>query len=344
MPQTNTPSQAHFSVIDQAQNTVFFNNTSNMMTTLTRLKSAIILLFIFATTLSQISAAVLTDIEITKIEISDTLMSSSMVDDGAALALNNGYVEMGIVIPQNSSYTKEMWVYLRASGTNNVYSSNKEPFWIQNDHLKAGTEGAGIHALISPNTLPLNTWIHIAVSWDNVTKLLVLYENGVEVATRASVLTYSGGAIDIGHHNGGAGLANVIVDDIRIWNTSRSCADVAVGVNCELTGNEPGLIAYYKMNQGLDGSNNTGITQVIDASGNNNHGTFSSGFTLTGTDNNFVAPGAVTTGVTCAAALITVEGNNIVIANGDVTPSSTDDTEFESPAGGSTSLQSLYLR
>jgi hypothetical protein len=50
------------------------------------------------------------------------------------------------------------------------------------------------------------------------------------------------------------------MDEFRIWNVARSEAEILAAKDNELSGSEPGLIAYYNFNQGTCGDNNTGLT------------------------------------------------------------------------------------
>ncbi len=53
------------------------------------------------------------------------------------------------------------------------------------------------------------------------------------------------------------------MDEVRIWSYARNGTDIQDNMNTELTGSEPGLVAYYKMNEG------SGST-LHDATGNGN--------------------------------------------------------------------------
>lgn len=53
-----------------------------------------------------------------------------------------------------------------------------------------------------------------------------------------------------------------LIDEVRIWNTARTQQEIQDNMNKELTGNETGLVAYYKMDKG------TGST-LIDYAGTN---------------------------------------------------------------------------
>jgi hypothetical protein len=77
------------------------------------------------------------------------------------------------------------------------------------------------------------------------------------------------------------------IDDLRIWNVARTEADIQDNLNKTLNGDETGLVAYYKMDQGIAGGNNTAITTLTDSTANGNTGTLFT-FALTGNSSNFV--------------------------------------------------------
>ncbi|MFN8349376.1 MAG: FG-GAP-like repeat-containing protein [Spirosomataceae bacterium] len=85
-------------------------------------------------------------------------------------------------------------------------------------------------------------------------------------------------------------------------------------------------------NRNCGGANNAGVTSLTDASGNNYHGTLTN-FGLTGFSSNWIAPGA--------QLEINVQGNLTDIADGDLTPSPTDHTDFGN-VGNSSNLIRTY--
>jgi len=90
---------------------------------------------------------------------------------------------------------------------------------------------------------------------------------------------------------------------VRIWKTAQTGDDIARRRYCELAGNESGLLAYYKFNQGTGGGTNTGVTSLTDATANAYTGTLAN-FALTGSGSNWLATPAspVLNGSTIPAA------------------------------------------
>ena len=130
------------------------------------------------------------------------------------------------------------------------------------------------------------------------------------------------------------------IDEVNIWNRALCQPEIVHNMACELPATSSGLVASYHFNQGTAGGNNSGITTLTDASGSGNHGTLIN-FALTGATSNWVAPGAVTSGVSCSAYLdpeINVKGNNTTITDGDATPSLADHTDFGNATTGGGNL------
>ncbi|HEY4991480.1 MAG TPA: LamG domain-containing protein, partial [Nakamurella sp.] len=97
-------------------------------------------------------------------------------------------------------------------------------------------------------TTDLNTWVHLAASYDGTA--WHLYRNGV----LAGSTTNPTGAINV---NGGWTIGNSLfgdrpftgdLDEVRIWNIGRSAADIAAGMNTPLAGTEPSLVGVWRYN------------------------------------------------------------------------------------------------
>ena len=144
----------------------------------------------------------------------------------------------------------------------------------------------------------LGQWHHIAATYDG--KVMRVFINGVQ----AGQLNFSGSIITnnnpltIGSQTGYTTYFGGVLDETRIWNRALSQCEIAQHMNCELTGTEEGLAAYYKYNQGSLGIPNLTETQILDASPNGVTGTLNN-FSLLSTVSNWTA-GIVTPGVSCA--------------------------------------------
>ena len=86
---------------------------------------------------------------------------------------------------------------------------------------------------------------------------------------------------------------------MRVWNRALCQSEIQNNMNCEILTSVSGLLANYHFNQGYDSQNNSGLTALADASGNNNTATLIN-FALNGASSNWIAPGAVTSGVSCS--------------------------------------------
>lgn len=77
------------------------------------------------------------------------------------------------------------------------------------------------------------------------------------------------------------------IDEVRIWNVSKTGGQLMAAMYSELSGNEAGLVAYYKFNEGSPAGSNPGLTTLMDMSGNGNMGTLVN-FDLSGAKSNWI--------------------------------------------------------
>ncbi|WP_424101635.1 LamG-like jellyroll fold domain-containing protein [Moorena producens] len=75
--------------------------------------------------------------------------------------------------------------------------------------------------------------------------------------------------------------------EVRVWNLALSEAEIAINSKTRLSGNEPGLVAYYPLNEA------TG-TEVRDLTGSSNTGSSNTGSSNTGSSNNSTDTDAAT--------------------------------------------------
>lgn len=251
----------------------------------------------------------------------------------AGEVLNFDGVDDYVTLPFNvsGSYTKEAWINPTSLiGFPNILSGNNSAFYINGGVLSAGHTFPFTEA---QDVIPITTgvWTHVAVTYNATTLQMVLYKNGMPVATVNSVAAYN----DFFTYIGSLAQPNTFfagsINEARYWNVVRTQAEITASMNCALTGDEFGLIAYYKFNQGVAGSNNTAITSLIDSQDKCFPYTNSilNNFSLTGTTSNFIAPENALSG-TCTNLFpnISLSGNGNCILLGDNTPSLTDFTNM----------------
>ncbi len=233
----------------------------------------------------------------------------------------NDFVNIGNVISSSSSYTKEAMIFTNNITGSNIMSSNTSAFWFWQGNLQAGHGGGFMNVFANASSL-INSWNHVALTYDSATTTMKLYVNGVLVSQNNSVPQYTAANIQIGAFNSGS-VFNGNIDEVRIWNVARTAEQINGSKNCELQGNETGLVAYYNFNQGLDAGNNTTITSLTDATANANNGTLTN-FTLTGATSNWLAGSPITTGsVVPSVATVTTP---VVRNQGDTAPTLTATT------------------
>lgn len=149
-------------------------------------------------------------------------------------------------------------------------------------------------------------WNHIAVTRTKATATgaINIYINGildisgttgnVGSLTASSFVRLGGMQTAVNYFNGS-------LDDIRFWNVVRTQAEISANMNQELNGDESGLVAYFKCNQGIPNNSNTGITTLFDET--TTYNTALTNFSLTSTTSNFIF-GKLNTGVVTEGLLM----------------------------------------
>ncbi|MBF0327280.1 MAG: tandem-95 repeat protein [Alphaproteobacteria bacterium] len=119
-----------------------------------------------------------------------------------------------------------------------------------------------------------NSWHHVAATWSSGN--LKLYADGqlVDSATTTLVFSDLAPSWNLGQAPANSGdttwASGMTVDDVRIWTSVRSQAEIAADMNAVATGSETGLQGYWKMDEASG-------TTLLDATGHGNTGTLSNG-------------------------------------------------------------------
>jgi hypothetical protein len=98
-----------------------------------------------------------------------------------------------------------------------------------NNVLQADLFVNGNLSAVGGNALTLNTWTHVAVTYDG--SVIKLYQDGT-LLTTSGVTVGAIGSSSVFYVAGGNSLnTQVVVDDLRIFNTALSAAQITVAMN-----------------------------------------------------------------------------------------------------------------
>lgn len=137
-----------------------------------------------------------------------------------------------------------------------------------------GSFGAWNELNSGAGVLILNSWQHIAATYDGVTSRI--YVNGIEVAitNHTASIASANQPLYLGEdpeYNGRFFPGRI--DEARVWNVTRTASEILNGMSNEICNTSAELVAYYRFNDGINGGNNLGQNTLTDDSGYGNDGT-----------------------------------------------------------------------
>ncbi|NOY80785.1 MAG: hypothetical protein GXP31_07245 [Kiritimatiellaeota bacterium] len=144
--------------------------------------------------------------------------------------------------------------------------------------------------VFSTDTFVAGRWYHMAVTIDGSDNATLYVDGTIQATFTATVRPAADALFSVGQEFDGGNTSDHFygsIDEVAVWSVVRTPAEIRASMNQELTGNEAGLSAYYQFNQGVAGSDNAGVTTLIDRVTNGNDGTLKN-FALTGDTSNWV--------------------------------------------------------
>ncbi|MEO9967860.1 MAG: LamG-like jellyroll fold domain-containing protein [Reichenbachiella sp.] len=259
----------------------------------------------------------------------------------------------------NDPFTFEAWVYATADGTilNKIQTGppirgyrfsivSQRPFL-------ALTSDGGVNneiSLTTVETIPLNQWIHLAVSYDGggVAAGVNFYNSGELLTNSVGIDALAGSTqaaadLRIGIRQDDTSPFDGVIDEVRIWNVERTPSEIRANAATRIvtpTG-EANLMAYYDFNYGNPVGDNSAtglnITSIADfasggGQGGDNAGTLTgTGFpAVSGSVSNFdVSTAFASTAATTPNIGIYGSINGNLIADGETAINTTLETDFE---------------
>ncbi len=137
-------------------------------------------------------------------------------------------------------------------------------------------QGAWRELTTSSSVMKTNEWYHLAATYDGIYMRLYvdgkqvdsMYETdqiGISTSTPLTIGSHSSPTSYSRHWEGK-------IDEVRIWKTTRTAAQISQNMDKEFCTGEPNLVAYYKFNEGTANGSNTNVTVAKDFSGKKNDG------------------------------------------------------------------------
>jgi fibronectin type 3 domain-containing protein len=168
--------------------------------------------------------------------------------------------------------TVEFWVNPNASADENALIMRKngafQVQWTGTGEERQiyfdmdGFEGA----ITSDSGVPAGAWTHVAVVFDGTQKTVYLNGTVDQQFSQDSGTSSSGNALVLGSNDAGNGQYFAgDVDNVRMWDTSRSLFEIEGNLYSEVTGTESGLLAAYQ----FDGASGGTVTDVASDGGSN---------------------------------------------------------------------------
>lgn len=219
--------------------------------------------------------------------ITATITAAPVAGFGSAMALERTASEVVQVMPNASlnfgagSFTVEAWVQRSSTGTGLFTIVDKQAGaagWFLRFTNNTLTFDAGGNSATGATTITDQAWHHVAAVLDATGKTTTLYLDGVQdgsatftvaANTDSAAVLGLGGKPSVGDYFDGA------LDDVRLWSTARTAAQIREFMRTPLAGTDAGLAGYWTFEEGAgvltadrrsSGHGNNGI--LVNAGGN----------------------------------------------------------------------------
>lgn len=255
----------------------------------------------------------------------DVSFTTSPILTAPGNALNfdgtNDYVIATDIDNSLTVFTIEAWVRWNPSTTSDVNFICGKGFEQMELHTGGGAGANGIRFipttgvyLDAANVLPAGVWTHVAAVYEPSTTTATMYINGEEVSltksgsgTVGDPISDNSAQFNIGQRSNNSFFFKGSIDEVRVWNTVRSQAQVQSDMSTPISSGL-GLLCSYNFDEGTaDGDNTAGSTVLPDLTGNGNNGTLVD-FALNGSTSNWVESYAMVVPAANAATGVSISG------------------------------------
>ncbi|MBL4709345.1 MAG: choice-of-anchor D domain-containing protein, partial [Flavobacteriales bacterium] len=247
--------------------------------------------------------------------------------DGSGDYVNINTVSSGMT--GATAFTVETWIKVAPGqsgndaivGVNTSSNGTRMLLWLDDGILEFHVGSTS--KVISSQNMRDDAWHNLVFVFDNGT--LDFYLDGVPTSTITNNIPAFAAtdkwSIGQEYDNGGASdflLASL--DEFRLWKIARTYQEILDARYCEISNPSADLLAYYTFNQGVPDGDNSSLSSLTDWSGSGLDGILN-GFSLNGTNSNFVATSNV--GTNCTSFNSTIcDANSYVSPSGKTYTSS----------------------
>lgn len=165
------------------------------------------------------------------------------------------WVKLESEVPINDSFA---FVSKADSPSNYSYIFSVENDAVAGEYLdfRYSSDGTSESATTHRKSITLvpGQWYHLAVTADVSARLVSFFVDGIEFATDTIIADGSSSifrgtaTFRIGAGNGGQGLFDGLIDEVRIFNKRRTTEKIATDFNIEIAPSTAGLVGYWKFN------------------------------------------------------------------------------------------------
>ena len=186
---------------------------------------------------------------------------------GTAITVEAWIYPTGFPDPQNTNCIVQRPISPSGVDPYSIYELN---IWHGSGYPRANfvisTGAAGtVMGVSAPDSIQLFRWTHIAVTYDG--SAMKMYLNGVLKGYTNATISIGGAGVGLFIGRYGSNRFQGLIDDVRLWNIVRSASDIQKYSAAVLTGTEPGLAGYWR----LDSTTTINSTVVtVDQTANHN--------------------------------------------------------------------------
>ena len=172
---------------------------------------------------------------------------------GLITANSNGQIHLDYY----TLYTGTTSPTLDATQDNNLVTNTSYQL-----RLSVSNDGTAFETLAKTVALQTGIWQHVAVSWDASVSQATFFLNTVSQDTAVGAITSihdNASQFFVGCNKNDAGSAanfyDGLMDEVRVWNVTKTDADLLGGFSQQIAVNSANLQAYYKLNGDVTDAN-----------------------------------------------------------------------------------------